>query len=531
MATTHGTTTADSAAAGTTPADVVAPDTMRAAVRYRYGGPDVVTSETVPTPMPGPGEILIKVHAAGLDRGTWHMLTGLPLIARPAFGLRQPKQPVLGLAVAGTVVGAGNGATEFTIGDEVMGIADGSFAEYAVASVDKVVLRPAAVDPIDAAASTVSGITAVQALTTVGRVEPGQRVLVLGASGGVGTFAVQLAAAHGANVTGVASAAKLDAVRNLGAEAVVDYRTDDLADHAGRYDLVLDIGGRRSVRALRRLLNPAGTLVIVGGEGAGRVTGGIGRQLRAAALSPFVSQRLVFFVSKESRTYIEPLVDHLAAGTVAPPGRRPRRPRRGPGRDSADDRRGHRGQDGRRRRRCATSSRSFVERVDKPLSGSATAQLNDVEVGVTCDRRLQPGTAVAVVVPDPTVELERKPLRTPIGLHVAAIVPQRSAQRADQAPSARRREHHDGVGAGEPNIEGAPIVAVDDPALCSDEIALCVRPLLARRGVPPRPPEVPIEVDHLAPEPLAERTGEGRLSGAAGPDDGDALQCSPDTKR
>ena len=318
MATAHDTNPSGITAAGSTPGDTAFPETMRAAVRYRYGGPDVVTTESVPTPAPGPGEVLIKVRAAGLDRGTWHILTGLPLIARPAFGLRRPKQPILGLDVAGTVADLGVGVTEFAIGDEVMGIADGSFAEYAVASIDKVVLRPVTVDPIDAAASTVSGITAVQALTTVGQVKPGQHVLVLGASGGVGSFAVQLAAATGAPVTGVASAAKLDAVRDLGAEEVIDYRTDDLADHTGRYDLVLDIGGRRSVSALRRLLTPAGTLVIVGGEGAGRVTGGIGRQVRAAALSPFVSQRLVFFVSKESRTYIEPLVDHLAAGIVTP---------------------------------------------------------------------------------------------------------------------------------------------------------------------------------------------------------------------
>ncbi|MEM9513509.1 MAG: NAD(P)-dependent alcohol dehydrogenase [Actinomycetota bacterium] len=293
------------------------PTTMRAAVRHRYGGPDVVSTETTSTPTPGAGEVLLKVRAAGLDRGVWHVMAGLPLIARASFGLTRPKQPVLGLDVAGTVVALGDGVSELAIGDEVMGIADGSFADYATASVDKLVARPDGVDPLTAAASTVSGITALQALTTVGHVEPGQHVLVLGASGGVGSFAVQIAAAHGAHVTGVASAAKLDAVRSFGAEQAVDYRTDDLSDHAGRYDLVLDIGGRRSVRALRRLA-PTGTLVIVGGEDGGRVTGGIGRQLRAAALSPFVKQRLVFFISEESRTYIEPLVDHVASGTVVP---------------------------------------------------------------------------------------------------------------------------------------------------------------------------------------------------------------------
>ncbi|MEO1057676.1 MAG: NAD(P)-dependent alcohol dehydrogenase [Actinomycetota bacterium] len=294
------------------------PATMRAAVRHRYGGPEVVSTETLPIPTPNAGEVLLKVRAAGLDRGVWHVMSGLPLIARASFGLTRPTQPVLGLDVAGTVVALGDGVSEFAIGDEVMGIADGSFADYATASVDKLVGRPDGVDPLDAAASTVSGITALQALTTVGHVDTGQRVLVLGASGGVGSFAVQIAAAHGAHVTGVASAAKLGAVRALGAEEVVDYRRDDLTAHAGRYDLVLDIGGRRSVRALRRLLTPTGTLVIVGGENGGRITGGIGRQLRAAALSPFVGQRLVFFISEESRTYIEPLAELLASGAVSP---------------------------------------------------------------------------------------------------------------------------------------------------------------------------------------------------------------------
>ncbi len=309
------TTTAPTSTASTAPST---PATMRAVTRHRYGGPEVASTETIATPTPGDGEVLLEVRAAGIDRGVWHVMTGLPLIARASFGLVRPKQPVLGLDVAGTVVALGEGVTEFAIGDEVMGIADGAYADYATASVDKLVRRPASVDPLVAAASTVSGITALQALTTVGRVEAGQQVLVLGASGGVGSFAVQIAAAHGAHVTGVASAAKLEAVRSMGAEQVVDYRTDDLADHAGRYDLVLDIGGRRSVRALRRLLTPTGTLVIVGGEDGGRVTGGIGRQLRAAALSPFVKHRLVFFISEESRTYIEPLVDHLERGTVTP---------------------------------------------------------------------------------------------------------------------------------------------------------------------------------------------------------------------
>ncbi len=219
--------------------------------------------------------------------------------------------------VAGRVVEIGADVTRFAVGDEVFGIGTGTFAEFAVAKEAKLVHKPDTISFEEAAVSTISGITALQALTTVGRLEPGQHVLVIGASGGVGSFTVQLAKALGATVTGVASTAKLDTVRALGADHVIDYTTQHIDDDDRRYDLIIDIGGRNKLSRLRRALAPTGTLVIVGGEDGDRLTGGIGRQLRAALLSPFVEQRLTFFVSSESLEFIEPLAEHLAEGTVS----------------------------------------------------------------------------------------------------------------------------------------------------------------------------------------------------------------------
>mgnify|MGYP001828058522 FL=1 len=293
--------------------------TMPAVVQRAYGTAEVLHLDTIDRPTIGADQVLIEVHAAGVDRGTWHLMTGLPYVIRLAgYGFTKPKQPVPGLDVAGRVVEVGPAVTRFAIGDEVFGIADGSFAAYAAADQDKLSLKPANVDFDHAAASAVSGITALQALTEVGGVEPGQRVLVIGASGGVGTFAVQLARALGATVDGVAGTANLDVVRSLGAEQVFDHRTQDLDDIEERYDLVLDIGGRNSLRRLRRLLTPKGTLVIVGGEDGNRITGGVGRQLRALLLSPFVGQRLTTFMSREHHSFIERLADHLASGAVVP---------------------------------------------------------------------------------------------------------------------------------------------------------------------------------------------------------------------
>lgn len=291
---------------------------MYAMVRREYGGPEVLQPAEVDRPAVGAGEVLVEVDAAGLDRGVWHLMAGSPYLVRLAFGVRAPKNPVLGLDVAGRVVAVGEGVTRFAVGDEVFGIAQGSFAEYAVALERKLVHRPAALPVEQAAVATISGITALQALTDAGRVEAGQHVLVIGASGGVGTFAVQLAHALGARVTGVASARKAAAVLALGADRVIAYDEEPVLDGVTRYDLIIDIAGNRPVRELRRALTRTGTLVIVGGEEGGAWTGGNGRQLRALLLSPFVSQRLTAVFSGERLEAIQQLAAHLESGDVVP---------------------------------------------------------------------------------------------------------------------------------------------------------------------------------------------------------------------
>ena len=273
--------------------------------------------EDIAVPDVADKEVLVKVAAAGLDRGTWHLMTGLPYLGRLAFGLRRPKNPVPGRDLAGTVVAVGAAVTRFKVGDAVFGIGSGSFAEYAVALEDKLACAPANLTGTQAAAVPISGMTALRALRDAGHLEQGQRVLIIGASGGVGTYAVQLAKALGAHVTGVCSTAKVDLVRSLGADRVIDYTHDDFADGTERYDLILDIGGSSSLSRLRRALNPKGTLVIVGGEGGGTLTG-MGRQLQAVALSPFLRQRLTLLVPKEHYADLEQLTEYIEADAVTP---------------------------------------------------------------------------------------------------------------------------------------------------------------------------------------------------------------------
>jgi NADPH:quinone reductase-like Zn-dependent oxidoreductase len=232
--------------------------------------------------------------------------------------LRAPRNPVPGLDVAGTVVAAGANVTRFKVGDEVFGISQGSFAEYACAREDKLARKPANLTFDQAAVVAVSGLTALQGLRDAGRVEPGQHVLIVGASGGVGTFAVQMAKAFGAEVTGVCSTAKIDLVRSIGADHVIDYTQGDFANGRQRYDLILDIGGNSPLSRLRRALTPSGTLVIAGGEDGGRWTGGMGRQLRALALSPFVRQRLTMLISKQNHADLERLAQLIEAGALTP---------------------------------------------------------------------------------------------------------------------------------------------------------------------------------------------------------------------
>ncbi len=294
------------------------PTTMPAIVQDSYGSTDVLRFGRIAPPEIADNEVLLHVKAAGLDRGTWHLMTGRPYLMRIiGFGFRRPKNPVPGLDVAGTVVAVGSAVTKFAAGDEVFGIARGSFAEYAAALEDKLAHKPANASFEQAAVVPVSGITALQALDT-GRVEQGQHVLIIGASGGVGSYAVQLAKALGAEVTGVASTSKLDLLRSLGADHVLDYTRDDFADGEHHYDLILDIGGNSKLSRLRSALTPRGTLVIVGGESGGKWTGGFGRSLRAAALSPFVRQRLTMLASKERSSDVERVSEFIEAGTVTP---------------------------------------------------------------------------------------------------------------------------------------------------------------------------------------------------------------------
>lgn len=291
---------------------------MRAIVQDAYGSADVMRLAEIDRPAIAAGELLVKVRAAGVDRGTCHLMRGQPYLMRiMGFGFRGPKNRVPGLDVAGTVVAVGSDVTRFQVGDEVFGIARGSFAEYAAAREDKLAHKPAGLSFEQAAVVSVSGLTALQGLRDVGRVQAGQRALIIGASGGIGTYAVQLANVFGAEVTGVCSTAKVDLVRSIGADRVIDYTREDFADDEKRYDLILDIGGNSRLSRLRRALAPRGTLVIVGGEEGGKWTG-IGRQIRALALSPFVRQRLTMFVSRHRLADLETLSRFIEAGQVAP---------------------------------------------------------------------------------------------------------------------------------------------------------------------------------------------------------------------
>ncbi|WP_458116001.1 NAD(P)-dependent alcohol dehydrogenase [Arthrobacter sp. D2-10] len=292
--------------------------TMRAVVQDIYGAAEVLRPDRTPIPAPGPKAVLIQVRAAGVDRGVWHMITGTPYLGRLAFGLRKPRNRVPGMDLAGTVVSVGSAVTRFSLGDEVYGSGRGSFAAFAVATEDKLALKPSSLNFEQAASVPVSAVTALQGLRDSGRIKQGDRVLITGASGGVGSYAVQLAKAFGAEVTGMCSASKLEFVRSLGADHVIDYAAEDLADGTGSYDLILDIAGNPSIAHLRRALTPQGTAVITGGEEGGRLTGGIGRQLGALVVSRFLSQRLTMFLGMVRATDLEQLTGLIEAGRVTP---------------------------------------------------------------------------------------------------------------------------------------------------------------------------------------------------------------------
>ena len=296
--------------------------TMQAIVQDRYGGPDVLELRAIDKPVPKDDEVLVRVHAAGLDRGVWHVMAGLPYLIRfvvPTLGLRRPKAPVRGMDLAGQVEAVGKEVSRFRPGDAVFGWTDtGAYAQYVSAPEDHFQPKPAAVSFEQAAAVPISGFAALQALRDEGEVRPGQKVLVIGAAGGVGSFAVQLAKASGAEVTGVASTAQAELVRSIGADHVVDYTREDVTDGSRRWDVIVDTAGHRSLTRLRRALTSRGTLVIVGSEGRGRWMGGFDRQLRALVLSRFVGQRLRMLSSRPRQDDLRVLRELIEAGKLTP---------------------------------------------------------------------------------------------------------------------------------------------------------------------------------------------------------------------
>ncbi|MDP8932291.1 MAG: NAD(P)-dependent alcohol dehydrogenase [Actinomycetota bacterium] len=294
---------------------------MTAIVQDDYGSApeDVLRLAEIPRPTLGDDEVLVRVSAASVDRGTWHLMAGLPYLMRLAgFGLRRPKAPNPGRSVAGTLESVGKDVTEFEPGDQVYGTCDGSFAEYARARPSRLAPKPGNLSFEQAAAVPVSGLAGLQGVRDHARVQSGQKVLIIGASGGVGTLAVQIAKAFGAEVTGLSSTAKVDLVRSIGADHVIDYTREDFADGEHRYDAILDIGGNRRLSHLRRALTPRGRLVIVGGDTGGRWLGGWDRPLRALLLSPLVSQTLGALSSSENAADLKVLRDLIEAGKVTP---------------------------------------------------------------------------------------------------------------------------------------------------------------------------------------------------------------------
>lgn len=292
---------------------------MKAIVQDRYGSADVLEFRDIEEPLVGENDVLVRVDAAGCGPDVWHLMTGLPYFVRLMPGFYKMRAGVRGRDLAGTVEAVGASVTGFRPGDEVMGIGEGSFAELVIARPDRLVPKPAGLSFEEVAAAPISGLTALQAIRDVGKVQPGQRVLVIGAGGGVGTLTVQVAKAFGAQVTGVGSTSKLDLIRQVGADEVIDYTREDFTEGTRRWDVIVDTAGRRPLRVLRRALAPKGTLAIVGGEGGGRWTGGfLGTMLRAPLLSLFSGQKFRPVVSKENLEDLQSLAELIADGKVTP---------------------------------------------------------------------------------------------------------------------------------------------------------------------------------------------------------------------
>jgi NADPH:quinone reductase-like Zn-dependent oxidoreductase len=288
---------------------------MKAIVQDKYGSTEVLETRDIEKPQPGDGEVLVRVHAASIHVGDWILMTGSPFVMRFATGLRKPKNAVPGTDVAGTVEAVGKDVTRHRPGDEVFGWAAGAFAEYASASEDQFIAKPANLTFEQAAAVGVSATTALQLLRDNGKVQPGQQVLINGASGGVGSFAVQIAKAFGAEVTGVSSSKNVDLVRSIGADHVIDYTREDFTAGDRRYDLILDNVGNHSMARTRRALTPAGSLIANGGGHAG---GKLARTVRTMLVSMFVRQQASPTVKTQNHEDLVALKELVEAGKITP---------------------------------------------------------------------------------------------------------------------------------------------------------------------------------------------------------------------
>jgi NADPH:quinone reductase-like Zn-dependent oxidoreductase len=291
---------------------------MKAIAHDTYGTTDDLSLRELDVPAIGDDEVLLRVHAAGVNPLDAFLLTGTPYLIRLVFGLRGPKQNVRGADVAGTVAAVGANVTRFAPGDEVFGEAAGSFAEYARAKADQLAAKPTRLTFVQAAAVPIAAVTALRALRDHAKLQPGQHLLVNGAAGGIGTFAVQLAKAYGAEVTGVCGTHNVELVRSIGADHVVDYTTEDFTATAGRYDVILDNVGNHPLSALRWALTPTGTLIPNNGKGGGKVIGPMGRTVRAHATDLFVGQRTRTFVARVNHADLVALAELIDAGKLAP---------------------------------------------------------------------------------------------------------------------------------------------------------------------------------------------------------------------
>ncbi|MFZ5893315.1 MAG: NAD(P)-dependent alcohol dehydrogenase [Myxococcota bacterium] len=289
---------------------------MTAIVQDRYGSADVLQLREIERPRPRANEVIVRVHAAGVDFGVWHLMEGMPYAVRLATGLRRPRNPVRGLELAGIVEDVGAAVTTFAPGDAVFGIGEGSFAEYARASQSRLVHKPSSLSFEEAAVVPVSATTALVGLRAA-KIEAGQSVLITGAGGGVGSYAVQLARAMGSEVTGVCSTSKLDFVRALGAAHVIDYTRGDITNGGRTYDAIIDLAGHRSVSSLRRVLAPSGTLVILGGEGGGRWLG-MGRQVWSQIIGIATRQKFRSPLALVNQADLRSLTEMLEAGKLKP---------------------------------------------------------------------------------------------------------------------------------------------------------------------------------------------------------------------